>query len=239
MAGGLTHTGDRGQPSDGTRAPRGRGSTRAPAWPEWPRWPSDSGKRRSGRRPRPPLGRAAAPRPPRDGRGGAGRRGARPGGRARRGGGGRAGRGRGAAPRRGGGGARPVRGSTRCAATWSTAARPPRPRAPGIAAEVPIASGDESSGRSSCSMTARRRGAPSSCTWPRWPRSPRWRIDEARDEVEQNLRGSFLEELRSRPDAGRARDRAPRGRLGCDLSGGGVVLCAELSAPTARATSSR
>jgi len=54
-------------------------------------------------------------------------------------------------------------------------------------------------------------------------------IEEAREEVEQSLRGSFLEDLRSRPDlegdeiAGRAQ------RLGCDLTGGAVVLCAHLT----------
>jgi len=54
-------------------------------------------------------------------------------------------------------------------------------------------------------------------------------IEEAREEVELNLRGSFLEDLRSRPDLD-AREVVRRaGRLGCDLSRGAVVLCAELS----------
>ncbi len=54
-------------------------------------------------------------------------------------------------------------------------------------------------------------------------------IEEAREEVEQNLRGSFLEELRA------AKELDPRevvrraGRLGSDLSRGVVVLCAELT----------
>ena len=53
-------------------------------------------------------------------------------------------------------------------------------------------------------------------------------IEEAKEEVEQNLRGSFLEDLRSRPDL-EAREIVRRaGRLGCDLSRGAVVLCAEL-----------
>ncbi len=53
-------------------------------------------------------------------------------------------------------------------------------------------------------------------------------IEEAKEEVEQNLRGSFLEDLRSRPDL-EAREVVRRaGRLGCDLSRGAVVLCAEL-----------
>src|SRR6185436_13388847 len=54
-------------------------------------------------------------------------------------------------------------------------------------------------------------------------------IAEAREEVEQNLRGSFLEELRSRDDLD-SRDVIRRaGRLGCDLSRGAVVLCAALT----------
>jgi sugar diacid utilization regulator len=54
-------------------------------------------------------------------------------------------------------------------------------------------------------------------------------VEEAREEVEQNLRGSFLEELRSRPDMDPAEIVRRAGRLGCDLSRGAVVLCAELT----------
>jgi PucR family transcriptional regulator, purine catabolism regulatory protein len=54
-------------------------------------------------------------------------------------------------------------------------------------------------------------------------------VEEAKHEVEQNLRGSFLEDLRSRPEL-EPRDIVRRaGRLGCDLSRGAVVLCAELT----------
>ena len=52
-------------------------------------------------------------------------------------------------------------------------------------------------------------------------------VEEAKDEVEQNLRGSFLEELRAKAgelDAGEVLRRAAR--LGCDLSRGAVALCA-------------
>src|SRR5207249_1145910 len=53
-------------------------------------------------------------------------------------------------------------------------------------------------------------------------------LEEAREEVEQNPRGSFLEELRAREDL-EPRDIVRRAaRLGCDLSRGAVVLCAEL-----------
>jgi sugar diacid utilization regulator len=54
-------------------------------------------------------------------------------------------------------------------------------------------------------------------------------VEEAREEVEQNLRGSFLEELRSRSDMDPVEIVRRAGRLGCDLSRGAVVLCAELT----------
>ena len=53
-------------------------------------------------------------------------------------------------------------------------------------------------------------------------------IEEAKEEVEQNLRGSFLEDLRARPDLEPREVVRRAGRLGCDLSRGAVVLCAEL-----------
>ena len=52
-------------------------------------------------------------------------------------------------------------------------------------------------------------------------------VAEARDETEQSLRGSFLEELLRRDDL-LAEDVVRRGRrLGCDLAAGAVALCAE------------
>ena len=52
-------------------------------------------------------------------------------------------------------------------------------------------------------------------------------VAEARDETEQSLRGSFVEELLKRDDLAAA-DVVRRGRrLGTDLSGGAVALCAE------------
>jgi len=53
-------------------------------------------------------------------------------------------------------------------------------------------------------------------------------IEEAKEEVEQNLRGSFLEDLRSRPELEPREVVRRAGRLGCDLARGAVVLCAEL-----------
>jgi sugar diacid utilization regulator len=59
-------------------------------------------------------------------------------------------------------------------------------------------------------------------------------VEEAREEVEENLRGSFLEDLRARPDL--AGDEIVRraARLGCDLTAGAVALCAELTSDRPR-----
>src|SRR3954471_9694371 len=54
-------------------------------------------------------------------------------------------------------------------------------------------------------------------------------VEEAKEEVEQNLRGSFLEDLRARPDVEPREIIRRAARLGCDLSRGAVVLCAELT----------
>jgi len=60
-------------------------------------------------------------------------------------------------------------------------------------------------------------------------------VEEAREEVEENVRGSFLEELRERAGALEAADVVRRaGRLGCDLQHGALVLCAELTAERPR-----
>ena len=59
-------------------------------------------------------------------------------------------------------------------------------------------------------------------------------VEEARLEVEQNLRGSFLEELRGRDDLEPDEVLRRAARLGCDLSRGAVALCAELSSDRPR-----
>ena len=59
-------------------------------------------------------------------------------------------------------------------------------------------------------------------------------VEEAKDEVEDNLRGSFLEDLRSRPDPDAPDVVRRAGRLGCDLSRGAVALCAELTSERRR-----
>ena len=55
-------------------------------------------------------------------------------------------------------------------------------------------------------------------------------VEEAKEEVEQNLRGSFLEDLRSRPDLEPREVVRRAARLGCDLArgaggGGSALLC--------------
>ena len=105
-------------------------------------------------------------------------------------------------------------------------ANPPR----GLAIEIPIGSGDEAIGAvlllegaaSSNGEAAEylHLAAVASLT--------EVAVEEARDEVEQNLRGSFLEDLRS--GNGLPPDELVRrgARLGCDLVRGAIALCAEL-----------
>jgi DNA-binding PucR family transcriptional regulator len=103
----------------------------------------------------------------------------------------------------------------------------------GVLAEVPIASGDEAIGSvlmlgdpgmpvSSEATEFLHLAAVASLT--------EVAVEEAKDEVEQNLRGSFLEELRAKAGELDASEVLRRGaRLGCDLSRGAVALCAELT----------
>jgi sugar diacid utilization regulator len=100
----------------------------------------------------------------------------------------------------------------------------------GVAVEIPIASGDETVGvvlmlEGSAEASAEASeylhlAAVASLT--------EVAVEEARDEVEQNLRGSFLEDLRA--GAGLPTDELVRrgARPGCDLSRGAIALCAEL-----------
>jgi sugar diacid utilization regulator len=105
----------------------------------------------------------------------------------------------------------------------------------GIVAEVPIASGDEVIGAVLMLGAAEDEAAPEFLHLAAVASLTEVAIAEARDEVEQNLRGSLLEELRSRSDALDPRDIARRaGRLGCDLTHGAVALCAKLSSDRPR-----
>jgi sugar diacid utilization regulator len=99
---------------------------------------------------------------------------------------------------------------------------------PGVTAEVPVATGDEVLGRvmllgpvEGDALEFLHLAAVASLT--------EVAVEEAREEVEQNLRGTFLEELRSRPDLEPREIVRRAARLGCDLARGAVVLCAELT----------
>jgi sugar diacid utilization regulator len=103
----------------------------------------------------------------------------------------------------------------------------------GVAAEVPIASGDERlgavalmGGGAADALEFLHLAAVASLT--------EVAVEEAREEVEQNLRGSFLEELRGRVELDPHDVVRRAARLGCDLSRGAVVLCAELSSDRPR-----
>jgi sugar diacid utilization regulator len=107
---------------------------------------------------------------------------------------------------------------------------------PEVVAEVPIASGDERIG----GVVLLHPGRPD-------PEAVEFlhlaavaaltevAVEEAREEVEENVRGSFLESLREKPDGLDPQDVVRRaGRLGCDLSNGALALCAELTSERPR-----
>src|SRR3954468_5721984 len=106
---------------------------------------------------------------------------------------------------------------------------------PGVVAEVPIASGDERLGavlllgdeEPAADALEFLHVAAVACL-------TEVAVEEARLEVEQNLRGSFLEELRGRDDLEVDDVLRRAARLGCDLSRGAVALCAELSSDRPR-----
>jgi len=100
-----------------------------------------------------------------------------------------------------------------------------------LQSEIPITSGDEVVG-AVVLLTGREPAAPEAAEFLHLAAVASLTevaIEEAREEVEQNLRGSFLEDLRSRPDLEPREIVRRAGRLGCDLSRGAVVLCAELT----------
>src|SRR3954452_10305209 len=105
----------------------------------------------------------------------------------------------------------------------------------GVVAEVPIASGDEQLGavlllgedQPAAEALEFLHVAAVACL-------TEVAVEEARLEVEQNLRGSFLEELRGRDDLDTDDVLRRAARLGCDLSRGAVALCAELSSDRPR-----
>jgi sugar diacid utilization regulator len=105
-------------------------------------------------------------------------------------------------------------------------------RAPaGVACEVPIASGDEVVGAVVllAGDQAAAPGAEEYLHLAAVASLTEVAVEEARDEVEQNLRGSFLEDLRSGAVDDPAELVRRAARLGCDLERGAVVLCAQLT----------
>jgi sugar diacid utilization regulator len=102
----------------------------------------------------------------------------------------------------------------------------------GVAAEVPIVAGDERLGAVmliGADGAAPRPEASEFLHLAAVASLTEAAIEDAKEEVEQNLRGSFLEELRSRNDFEPGEVVRRASRLGCDLSRGAVVLCAELT----------
>ena len=104
----------------------------------------------------------------------------------------------------------------------------PAPVPAGVSLEVPIASGDDVVGAVLLLGEARDPDAGEFLHLAAMASLTELAVAEARDEVEENLRGSFLEDLRRNCADLDARDVLRRAaRLGCDLSGGAVALCAE------------
>jgi sugar diacid utilization regulator len=110
------------------------------------------------------------------------------------------------------------------------------PVPPDVVADVPIASGDERIG--GVVLLQPGRPEPDAVEFLHLAAVAALTevaVEEAREEVEENVRGSFLEELRERPDAIDPADVVRRAaRLGCDLERGALVLCAELTAERPR-----
>lgn len=113
----------------------------------------------------------------------------------------------------------------------------PAPVPDGIAVEVPIGSGDEPAGAVLLLEEGGRPPEPHAAEFLHLAAVAcltEMAIEEAREEAEQNLRGTFLEELRGRPDLDPRELVRRAARLGCDISGGAVALCAELTAERPR-----
>ena len=98
-----------------------------------------------------------------------------------------------------------------------------------VAAEAPIASGDEIVGAVLLLGVATGSEAAEFLHLAAVASLTEVAVEEAREEVEENLRGSFLEDLRARPDLEGDEVVRRAARLGCDLSAGAVALCAELT----------
>jgi sugar diacid utilization regulator len=104
----------------------------------------------------------------------------------------------------------------------------------GVAAEAPIASGDEVVGAVLLLGPATGPDAAEFLHLAAVASLTEVAVEEAREEVEENLRGSFLADLRGRPDLDGDEVVRRAARLGCDLSAGAVALCAELTSDRPR-----
>ena len=98
-----------------------------------------------------------------------------------------------------------------------------------VAAEVPITAGDETVGAVLLLGGAPGPEAAEFLHLAAVASLTEVAIQKAREEVEQNLRGSLLEDLRDRPDLEAADIVRRAGRLGCDVTRGAIVLCAQLT----------
>jgi PucR C-terminal helix-turn-helix domain/GGDEF-like domain len=102
--------------------------------------------------------------------------------------------------------------------------RPSRPSE--ISAEVPISSGGRELG-AVLLLGSGRPGAGEYLHMAAIAALTEVAVAEARDETEQNLRGSLIEELLTRGELDEHDVARRAGRLGCDLAGGFVGLCAD------------
>src|SRR5829696_6845142 len=103
--------------------------------------------------------------------------------------------------------------------------RPARP--PEVAAEVPIVSGGQELGAVLMLGQAAAPDAGEYLHVAAVAALTEVAVAEARDETEQSLRGSFVEEVLTRDDLDEADLVRRAARLGCDLSKGAVGLCAD------------
>ncbi len=103
--------------------------------------------------------------------------------------------------------------------------RPQRPV--DIALEVPISSGGRELGAVLMLGRGQRRDAGEYLHMAAIAALTEVAVVEARDETEQSLRGSFLEEALTRTDLDPDDVQRRAARLGCDLSAGFVALCAD------------
>jgi sugar diacid utilization regulator len=110
----------------------------------------------------------------------------------------------------------------------------PAPVPAGVGAEVPVASGDEPLGAVLLLGAGETPHAPEVLHLAAVACLTELAVQDARDEVEGNLRGSFLEDLRSGRELVPAEVLRRAARLGCDVTRGAAGLCAELDSDRPR-----